>query len=355
MRKHLGFLLRLSITLAILLYIINYMIVFSDTIYLVNDKLVTGNIQHINESICIVNSQNTQLKIPLIDIDPQKGIEYGFYSIIRNLNVAMYLLFSLFLMGNIFLTSWRITLLLKLQNLTITFWQMSKINFVSTFFGNFLPGFTGGDALKIYYLAKKSSQVLKPVAIVLFDRIIGLMALIFVATVVTFLQINIDAVKHVSPFIFILFIGAITGILMLFFLPLSFIQNRHYLLDQLIDIVIVTRKSPNVFIKTIAISTIVHCSTNLSVYGFALALGIHLPVYIFFVFVPISFVIIMLPISLAGWGIGEATYSYLFSTVGVAKTKAVTLSVLTKFGQMLVGVIGAFIWVSDKDVRNKKD
>ena len=350
MRKHLGFLLRLSITFAILFYIINYMIVFSDTIYLADNKLITGSIQQINDSICIIFSQNTQLTIPLADID---DIEYGFYSIISNLDLTMYLLFSLFLMVNIFLTSWRITLLLKLQNLAIAFWQMSKINFVSTFFGNFLPGFTGGDALKIYYLAKKSSQVLKPIALVLFDRIIGLMALIFVATVVTFLQIHIEAVKHVSPFIFILFFGAITGILLLFFLPLSFIQNRHYLLDQLIDIVIVTRKSPNVFIKTIAISIVVHCSTNLSVYGFAVALGIDLPIYIFFVFVPISFVIIMLPISLAGWGIGEATYSYLFSTVGVAKTKAVTLSVLTKSGQMLVGTIGAFIWVSDQDIRRK--
>ncbi|BBM84971.1 lysylphosphatidylglycerol synthase transmembrane domain-containing protein [Candidatus Uabimicrobium amorphum] len=354
MRKHLSFLLRFSITLAILLYLVNYMIVFHDTIHLADGGVIPCSIQQITDSVHIINAQNTELKIPLSHIDPKKGIEYGFYSIIRNLNIAMYLAFTLFIVCNIFLTSWRIILLLQPQNINITFWQMSKINFVSTFFGNFLPGFTGGDALKIYYLARKSSQVLKPIAIVLFDRVIGLMALIFVATLVTSLQIHIAAIQHVAPFIFILFLGAITGILMLFFLPLSFIQNRHYLLDQIIDIVIITRKNPFIFAKTIFISVVVHSLTNIWVYGFATALGINLPIYIFFVFVPISFIIIMLPISLAGWGVGEATYSYLFSTVGVPKTKAVTLSVLTKFGKMLVGTIGALIWVSDKDIRRKE-
>ncbi|WP_372367506.1 YbhN family protein [Candidatus Uabimicrobium sp. HlEnr_7] len=355
MKKRLGFLLRLSITFLIIFYIINYMIVFDDIVYLDNGKSVRGNISHITSSTCFINIHGNKQQIPFAQIDLTKGIEYGFYSVVSNLDLTIYFLFCLFLFCNILLTSWRILLILKPQNITLSYWQMTKINFISTFFGNFLPGFTGGDALKIYYLAKKSSLVLKPLALVLFDRVIGLMALILVATTVTIFQIHTPVVKSFAPFIFTLFGGVVFGCLVLFFLPLQFLQRKHSLLDQIIEIIFVFRQKPIVFFQAAAISILVHCSTNISVYGFAQALHIDLPIYIFFVFVPISFIVMMLPISLAGWGVGEATYSYLFSYVGIAKTKAVTLSVLTKFGQMLVGIIGAMIWIVDKDIRHKKD
>ena len=84
-------------------------------------------------------------------------------------------------------------------------------------------------------------------------------------------------------------------------------------------------------------------------YGYALALGIqNIPLEVFFIYVPVGFLIMTLPISLAGWGVGEATYSYLFAKVGVPASKAVVLSILVRCGQMFISLFGGIWWLFDR-------
>jgi uncharacterized protein (TIRG00374 family) len=81
-----------------------------------------------------------------------------------------------------FLTSWRIFLLFKAQGLSYSEKLCFQINLIGFFFNNFLPASIGGDAMRAYYFARARRQNLAPIlATLLYDRLLGLIALVLLA------------------------------------------------------------------------------------------------------------------------------------------------------------------------------
>jgi uncharacterized protein (TIRG00374 family) len=78
----------------------------------------------------------------------------------------------------LYVTTLRWRLLLQSQKINISTWNCFRLNFVSYFFSVVLPGGTGGDFLKMYYLGKwcKGYRV-SAISTVVFDRIMGLVGL----------------------------------------------------------------------------------------------------------------------------------------------------------------------------------
>src|SRR2546430_5831995 len=81
--------------------------------------------------------------------------------------------------------------LLKVQKIRLSLPRLSGLFFIGMFYNQFLPGGTGGDIIKSYYLlketpAKKAGALLA----VVFDRFIGLVAL--VAITVTLIGLRYD-------------------------------------------------------------------------------------------------------------------------------------------------------------------
>jgi uncharacterized protein (TIRG00374 family) len=82
---------------------------------------------------------------------------------------------------------WRI--LLKVQGINLTTPRITGLFLIGMFYNQFLPGGTGGDVVKTYLLWKETPGK-KPGALlaVLFDRMIGLIALIIITGVLIFLR-----------------------------------------------------------------------------------------------------------------------------------------------------------------------
>ena len=62
------------------------------------------------------------------------------------------------------------------------------------------------------------------------------------------------------------------------------------------------------------------------------------------VIVPISFVVQMLPVSVNGFGVREATFSLYFSRVGLPIESAVVMSLVGAGVMMAFSVSGAVVW-----------
>src|SRR6202051_4881600 len=79
--------------------------------------------------------------------------------------------------------------LLKVQKIHLTLPRLTGLFFIGMFYNQFLPGGTGGDIVKTYLLWKETPGK-KPGALlaVLFDRMIGLIALIIITGVLIFLR-----------------------------------------------------------------------------------------------------------------------------------------------------------------------
>jgi uncharacterized membrane protein YbhN (UPF0104 family) len=86
-----------------------------------------------------------------------------------------------------------------------------------------------------------------------------------------------------------------------------------------------------------------------AVIGFASALGINnVPYSVFFVYIPVGSLLMAVPVSLSGWGVGEAIYSYLFAQVGVSVERGIILTLLIRVGNLGIGLIGGAVWLLEK-------
>jgi uncharacterized protein (TIRG00374 family) len=76
----------------------------------------------------------------------------------------------------------RIYLLFKAQDLFYPGKLCFQINLIGFFFNNFLPASIGGDAMRAYYFARARRQHIAAIlATLLYDRLLGLMALVLLA------------------------------------------------------------------------------------------------------------------------------------------------------------------------------
>ncbi len=61
--------------------------------------------------------------------------------------------------------------------------------------------------------------------------------------------------------------------------------------------------------------------------------------------IPPIMLITMLPISIAGWGVREATMMVAFGYAGLAQTDGTVVSLLFGASSFVVGAIGGLVWI----------
>ena len=62
--------------------------------------------------------------------------------------------------------------------------------------------------------------------------------------------------------------------------------------------------------------------------------------------------ITMLPISIAGWGVREATMMVAFGYAGLAQADGTVVSLLFGAASFIVGAIGGLVWVLSTEKRS---
>jgi uncharacterized membrane protein YbhN (UPF0104 family) len=106
------------------------------------------------------------------------------------------------------------------------------------------------------------------------------------------------------------------------------------------------RAQPGALARCFAAAVFVQAT--MVVFYFAVAYALHLNVAFtdLAVIVPISFVIQMLPVSVNGFGVREATFSFYFSRIGQPIESAVLMSLVAQVLVMLFSLTGAAEYVS---------
>lgn len=77
----------------------------------------------------------------------------------------------------------------------------------------------------------------------------------------------------------------------------------------------------------------------------AWALGMRVPVWYFFIFIPVVNIAGMLPISFSGIGIREYGYMYFLAKIGVARYVAVALGLLSSVVVLIAGLTGGLVFL----------
>ncbi|MCG3211637.1 MAG: hypothetical protein FOGNACKC_05283 [Anaerolineae bacterium] len=247
---------------------------------------------------------------------------------------------------------WQI--LLDAIGVRVSIGELTSIYFIGFLFNNLLPSGLGGDAIRVIELNRHSERGADAVTSVLVDRFVGLSALQLIALVA--LLADWGAVPlSVAYFTVAIFIVGMVGGFLLINRPLyQALQNRFRLFRLATSIKWIgnlfesfQRYPLPALGKSYLVSLVFNITLILTNLFIGQGLGAQASLVHYAVFVPITSIVLLLPISFAGLGVRETAYSQLFGQVGVPAEVAVSMSLLYYvFGNIVTGVIGGVIYLS---------
>ena len=261
--------------------------------------------------------------------------------------------------------------LVNTQQLSLSLGQAVRLTWIGMFFNNFVPGQTGGDLVKAYYIAKNSPRKrLIAILTVITDRVLGLTALLFVGLLTV--TVFFDRFKEIAVTLWISLILMLFGVVIL--------TNRR--IRRALGLSALVKKLPRKLTEFIyqvdsaiqqyhdhkagillwwLLSVGNHMVSILGVYAFSKAIDMGVPATEFYALVPVIFIVSALPIAPNGWGIGEALFGKLFGQYGAAyipnsinaeqimSTRGVALSILFRIINMCLSLIGGVLLLFSKD------
>ena len=266
----------------------------------------------------------------------------------------------LLMCGGTILGAFRWQLLLRTQGADLAFWRIIKLNLIGVFFNIALPGAISGDFVKAIYVAKQFKD--KRAAVfgsMLFDRILGVAAMVFVASFSAILSTFLPWGGSLPPTLLIS-VGAAGGGTVLFFIYLFVSHNRDPLfsvlqfftrrseklgaLDRLYLGVMNYRHHPRQIMKVVSISIVIHIMIIFIMFLVTEAISDQpLPFIALAVTVPIGLLATAIPVLPAGVGTGHAAFYALFKFIG-SPLGAEVFSIYVLF-QVLFGIVGGMIYL----------
>jgi glycosyltransferase 2 family protein len=221
---------------------------------------------------------------------------------------------------------------------------------IGTFFNQTLPSSIGGDAVRLWLVARSGAGWRAATYSIFIDRAIGLIALAVIIT--ASLPWSLRLISDASGRSALLLVDAIAlaggvGFLILGALRWSWLKRwwgtHHFHACAVIaDRTIFSRaRGP----KVAVLSLLVHVLAV--VIAWCVVQSIAAPVTFGEVFqlVPPVMLITMLPISIAGWGVREATMGLAFGYAGLIAAEGVNVSLLFGAVSFIVGGFGGLVWI----------
>jgi len=252
--------------------------------------------------------------------------------------------------GQVLVVAWRFGRVLSALGRPIRLREALTINMIGLFFNQSLPSTMGGDAMRIWRLARRGAPLGAAVNGVLLDRItalIGIVLLILVTLPVLF-GVAEDR-QPVIAFSIVLGIGIVGIVIVLAIRRVpAFLEHRRIvrgigtLIADLRRIVLRTRHA----VPVLGVAIIGHTMTAAIVYGLALAYGVGVGYVECLVLVSPVTLISVVPISIAGWGVREGAMVAAFALVGVAAADALVLSVAFGLINVLIGLPGGLVFLA---------
>jgi len=261
---------------------------------------------------------------------------------------------------------WR---LLALVGCTSTWWNTLRLSYIGLFFNLVFPGLTGGDVPKALLVVRENpGKRTAALATVVIDRLVGLWALLGVAALASWSAG--EALAPLVPSISAAFALASLGLGFLLFpgprriLRVDAVVDRLPQADRLRRLeqaALVYASQPFELLLALLLSVGNHSCVIAAVFFLGRDLGDTSSLGTYFSLVPVANSISAVPLSPAGWGVGEAAYGQLFALVGGSLTLGVAVSVtyrLCNMGLSLVGGLFLFLpgaRVSRADLRRLEE
>ena len=287
--------------------------------------------------------------------DPQKRAQM--WEALRQANYA-WVVVALFAYGVVeFSAAVRWHILLKVQRIHLSGSRLSGLFLIGMFYNQFLPGGTGGDLIKSYFLLKETpGKATGALLAVVFDRLVGLVALIMITGTLVALRYQwLTQFPQTRSLVWILLAVLGSAILMLL---TSFVVSGFNLAhklpqhfparERLVELSAAYHLYAHHWRATLvafAVSVVAHLSTFAMFLFVAYAFRAKVAVIDFFEIMPIERTISSLPISLAGVGLREKIFQVmLHGLCNVPEAVAVLIGSMSFLVMLVCSAPGGIVY-----------
>ncbi len=247
--------------------------------------------------------------------------------------------------------------LLKVQGIHLSLLRLSGLFLIGMFYNQFLPGGTGGDIIKSYYLLKETlDRKAGALLAVVFDRIIGLVALVAITGTLIGLRYDfLSQTTETRQLLWILLVVlsvsiagllttfVITGFKLFHSLPLRF-PGREKLIEVSAAYHLYARHWRATLVA-FGSSIVAHLATFATFLSVAYSLRANVKIVDFFAVMPIERTISAMPISFAGIGWREKVLQIMLHGVcGVPEATAILIGSLSFLIILICCLPGAIVY-----------
>jgi len=267
------------------------------------------------------------------------------------------LAFSLHAVGY-FASAYRWQILARALGDNIPLGFLIKSYLVGTFFNNFLPTSFGGDIVRIWDGSRYSRSLVKSSAIVVVERITGIIVLFLFALIASFFRLDM---AHDVPVVWVSLVLGLAGLslVVLFLLPVTedlilrlpekkFLRPLKKTALSFRENVLLYNDKKGPFLKAFFWAVILQ--TNVVVYFFLIGRAFRLEIGFldYFIFVPILLLVQTIPVTINGLGLREGSAIEIFKYYAIPSATAFSFSLIDVGFRLILGVIGGAIYVSRK-------
>ena len=245
-------------------------------------------------------------------------------------------------------------LLLRARGIAITGADAARLFLVSSFVGSFLPAGIGADAARAYGLSRDAATGSDAVASVAVDRLLGILSLVGLAIVGVLAWMPEGRSDWRIAGAIVAVAAACGGAfwaneLLRWVIPAhhrdGFIARR---LLKLADAVGRYRGHRGVLVHVMAWSLVVQLLRVTQAYLLGLGLGMGVPFGYFLLFMPLGLLMLLLPISVSGFGVPQGVIVWLLRPMGVPDSQSFALSTLIVLTGLAGNLPGLLLWLRQR-------
>lgn len=257
-----------------------------------------------------------------------------------------------------FVMAYRWQVVLHFYRIFPKFLKLLSIIFISNSVGQLLPGGIGVDVVRSYQLSKDEGVATEIAASVFLDRVIGLFSMLLIAFVASVFGAGLNTVV---PIYAVVSAGLLMGFLALYLLRNKFsginnaqikVQGRLKplvtILTRFVQSLSAVRLPKTALIKLFLLSVSVQFIRIMIFFTVFLALGVRLEFLLFIIFVPLLFIVMLMPVSIGGLGVREGALYLFFKQSGVSLEACTAAGLSFHFLQLISLLPGVFLYLLKK-------
>ncbi len=245
---------------------------------------------------------------------------------------------------------WRWLLLLRAADVQVSTGDAARLFLVSSFVGSFLPAGVGGDAARAWGLSQITAKLGDALASVVVDRVLGVLSLAAMGAVGLAVSASGNATGRVVAAVAVVGLACVAAFWGDALLRWAVPAQHHggplaRRLIRLADAVARYRAHRGALATVMAWSLVVQFLRITQAYVLGAGLGMHVPFSYYLFFMPLGLLMLLLPISVSGFGVPQGVIVWLLRPMGVPDALSFALSTLIVLTGLAGNLPGLLLWL----------